>query len=66
VTLRSDLPCLWVGARDRQVRVPSEFCQISPDQVFKKKFNENQTRKMVQQATTNTTKRRQDIEEAYR
>lgn len=59
------LPCLWVGSLDRKIRIPGEFCQISPNQPCNRKLDERQTATMVKSATSDTKRRRENIMSAY-
>lgn len=59
-----DLPTLWVGARDKKILLPMEFCSVVKDQVVQKKLTENQARNMIRESATSTKVRKQKILDA--
>ncbi|XP_046490379.1 protein argonaute-2 [Neodiprion pinetum] len=60
-----ELPCVWVGGRNRQIYVPAELCTIVPGQVTIKKMDEIQTSNMIKAAATSTNIRKQKIMNAF-
>ncbi|XP_015119376.1 protein argonaute-2 [Diachasma alloeum] len=60
-----DLPCLWVGPRNKHNMVPAELCTVAPGLVTTKKLDENQTRSMIRETAKDTKTRKARIKEAF-
>ncbi|XP_011307692.1 protein argonaute-2 isoform X2 [Fopius arisanus] len=60
-----DLPCLWVGSRNKHNLVPIELCTVAPGLITNKKLDENQTREMIRETAKDTKTRKNRIKEAF-
>eukprot|EP00088_Acartia_fossae_P049385 TRINITY_DN5436_c0_g1_i1.p1 TRINITY_DN5436_c0_g1~~TRINITY_DN5436_c0_g1_i1.p1 ORF type:complete len:857 (-),score=211.64 TRINITY_DN5436_c0_g1_i1:190-2724(-) len=57
-----NLPCLWVGARDKSIYVPMEFCTMLPQQMPRsKKLNDQATANMIKGTAVKPHERRKRI-----
>ncbi|KAG8037434.1 hypothetical protein G9C98_005644, partial [Cotesia typhae] len=54
---RADLPCLWVGSKQKKVLVPIELCTIAAGTMVTRKLSEEQTVKMMKEAGKTAPKR---------
>ncbi|CAD6208455.1 GSCOCT00014004001.2-RA-CDS [Cotesia congregata] len=63
---RPDLPCLWVGSRNKHVLLPPELCTIAAGLVTNRKLNDEQTRKMIREAAKPAPDRKRKIEETLK
>ncbi|XP_063975958.1 protein argonaute-2-like [Diachasmimorpha longicaudata] len=61
-----DIPCLWVGSKNKHTMVPAELCTITSGLVTNKKLDENQTRTMIRETAKDAKTRKARINDAFR